>query len=409
MTLRAGATNRSQGGDSVASQRAARRFIVLMGVVALFGDMTYEGARGLVGPYLALLGASATAVGFTAGLGEFLGYGLRWLTGWLGDRTRAYWPLVIAGYAFNLVAVPGLALVGSWQAAVGLILLERVGKAVRSPARSTLVSYAARAAGAGKSFGLEEALDQVGAVSGPLLTALAIWSVRAEPVSTQYRVAFFVLLLPVLLNLAFVFSARAKFPSPESLEPSTSREPPPMGRLFRAYVAGAMLLALGFADWALVAFHSVHTGLLTPSLVPVLYAAVMAVDALGALTFGALFDRLGLSVLAAAAVVSALFAPFVFLRPSLPWLLGGAGLWALGMGAQESVFKAAIATLVPKAERARAYGVFFGFFGLAWWLGSTAMGWLYGRSLGGLVLFSVTTQLAAAAVLLAVGHRAARR
>lgn len=204
--------------QAATTKGAARRFVVLMGVVALFGDMTYEGARGLVGPYLALLGASATAVGFAAGLGEFLGYGLRLFTGWFSDRTRAYWPLVIAGYSVNLVAVPGLALVGSWEAAVALLLLERIGKAVRSPARSTLVSYAASEAGVGKSFGLEEALDQIGAVSGPLLTALAIWVVRGEAVTMQYRVAFGVLLLPVILNLTLVLAARARFPRPESLE-----------------------------------------------------------------------------------------------------------------------------------------------------------------------------------------------
>lgn len=389
--------------------RGARHFIVLMGIVALFGDMTYEGARGLVGPYLALLGASATAVGFAAGLGEFLGYGLRLFTGWLGDRTRAYWPLVIGGYAVNLVAVPGLALVGSWQAAVVLLLLERIGKAVRSPARSTLVSYAANQAGVGKSFGLEEALDQIGAVSGPLLTALAIWVVRDEPVTARYRVAFLVLLLPVLLNLGLVVTARRKFPRPESFEQTERKDHPGMGRLFRWYVAAVMLLGLGFADWALVAFHATRAELLDAAIVPLLYAGAMAVDAVAALGFGALFDRHGLSVLAGSSVVSALFAPLVFLIPSDGALVAGAAFWAIGMGAQDSVFKAAIAQLVPKHERGRAYGILFAFFGLAWWLGSTTMGWLYDRSLSGLVAFSAMTQLAAVPIFLMVGRRLSKR
>ncbi|OGQ20604.1 MAG: hypothetical protein A2138_12550 [Deltaproteobacteria bacterium RBG_16_71_12] len=379
-----------------------------MGVVALFGDMTYEGARGLVGPYLALLGASATAVGFAAGLGEFLGYGLRLVTGWLGDRTRAYWPLVIAGYGINLVAVPGLALVGSWEAAVALLLLERIGKAIRSPARSTLVSYAASTAGFGKSFGLEEALDQIGAVSGPLLTALAIWVVRGESVSTQYRVAFLVLLVPVVLNLALVLSARAKFPRPESFESGGRHDHPQLGGLFRWYVAGVMLMALGFADWALIAFHASRIGTLDAATLPLLYAGAMAIDALGALAFGVLFDRHGLLVLAGTTVASALFAPLVFLVPSTTLLLVGAACWAVGMGAQDSIFKAAIAKLVPKEERGRAYGLFFALFGLAWWIGSTTMGWLYERSMTALVVFSVATQLAAVPVLLFVGLRLRR-
>lgn len=388
-------------------RRRAQTFVILMGVVALFGDMTYEGARGLVGPYLGLLGASAVAVGFAAGLGEFLGYGLRLFTGWLGDRTGAYWPLVIAGYALNLVAVPGLALVGSWQAAVALLLLERVGKAVRSPARSTLVSFAANEAGVGRSFGIEEALDQIGAVSGPLLTALVIWGLRDEPVAARYQVAFGVLLLPVVLNLGLLLWARREYPRPESLEQAEPKGHPEMGRLFRWYVAAAMLLGLGFADWALVAFHASRTGVLDAAVLPLLYAGAMAVDGISALAFGTLFDRYGLSVLAVTTVVSALFAPFVFLVPSAWVLMLGAGCWAVGMGAQDSIFKAAVAKLVPKAERGRAYGVFFALFGLAWWVGSTAMGWLYEYSMTALVVFSITTQLASVPIFLMLGRRLA--
>jgi MFS family permease len=376
-----------------------------MGVVALFGDMTYEGARGLLGPYLGLLGASASTIGFAAGLGELLGYGLRLVTGYLSDKTRRYWPLVIAGYAINLVAVPGLAFTGNWQAAVGLLLLERIGKAVRSPARATIMSYAASSAGVGKSFGLEEALDQIGAVTGPLLTALAIWVLRGEPVATRYRAAFFVLLLPVLANLSCVLLARARFPNPETLARPEQHDRAALGRLFRWYVAAARLMALGFADWALVAFHASRSGLLSAGALPVLYAGAMGVDALGALAFGTLFDRYGVSVLAGTTMASALFAPLVFVVSSPVLLVAGAALWALGMGAQESIFKAAIAELVPRRERGRAYGVFFALFGLAWWIGSTIMGWLYERSTSAFVAFSVVTQLAAVPLLAYVGLR----
>ncbi len=374
-----------------------------MGVVALFGDMSYEGARGLVGPYLALLGASALAVGFAAGLGEFLGYGLRIASGWLGDRLRAYWPLVIGGYALNLIAIPGLAFVGSWEAAVVLLLLERIGKAVRSPARSTLVSYAASRTGIGRGFGLDEALDQIGAVSGPLLTALAIWVVRGETVLVQYRVAFFVLLVPVILNLAFVVRARSRFPDPESFEPSAERAHPDLRRHFVLYVVAAMLLGLGFSDWAMVAYHAVRTGLMSAATLPLLYAGVMGVDAVGALAFGVLFDRHGLFVLAATTVAAAAFAPLVFLAPSAWSLFAGVVCWGLGMGAQDSIFKAAIAALVPKEQRARAYGIFFALFGLAWWVGSTTMGYLYETSRLSLVIFSVVAQITAASLLLFLG------
>lgn len=386
-----------------AAQRA-RRFIVLMGVVALFGDMTYEGARGLVGPYLAMLGASATAVGFAAGFGEFLGYGLRLVSGWLSDRTRAYWPLVIGGYALNFVAVPGLALVGHWQLAICLMFLERIGKAVRSPARSTLVSYAANEAGAGWSFGLEELLDQIGAVSGPLLTAAAMWIVRGEPVDARYRVAFALLLLPVLANLALVLRARAAFPSPETLEASAAGEQPPLGSLFRWYAAAAMLVALGFSDWALIAFHATRAGVFDATALPVLYAGAMAVDAVAAFGFGVLFDRFGLGVLAFTTLISAL-SPLAFLSSSGWALVLSSACWAVGMGAQESIFKAAIAKLVPKHERGRAYGLFFALFGLAWWVGSTSMGYLYEHARVTMVCGAIVAQLMAAPLFLVLGRR----
>jgi MFS family permease len=384
-------------------------FVVVMGVVALFGDMTYEGARGLVGPYLGLLGASAATVGFVAGLGEFLGYGLRLVTGWLGDRTRAYWPMVILGYSLNLVAVPALALAGRWEVAAALVLLERIGKAIRSPARSTLVSYAATEAGVGRSFGLEEALDQIGAVTGPLLTALAMWVTRGGSPARQYRAAFAVLLVPAVATVALVLLARRRYPRPESFERDDEGPSRRLGGLFGWYIVAVALLGLGFSDWALVAFHAGKANLLGPSTLPLLYAAVMGIDGLAALAFGALFDRAGLGSLALSTAASALFAPLVFLVPS-PWVLfAGAALWAIGMGAQDSVFKAAIAKLVPKEDRGRAYGIFFAFFGLAWWVGSTVMGWLYDRSITALVVFSVATQLAAATMFLVLGRSPALR
>ncbi len=385
--------------------RRARSFVVTMGVVALFGDMTYEGARGLVGPYLGLLGASATTVGIAAGAGELAGYTLRLFTGWVADRTRAHWPLTILGYAVNLVVVPGLALAGSWEVAVALVIAERVGKAIRSPARSTLVSHAARRAGEGRSFGLEEALDQIGAVAGPVLTTLAIAAHPASSPLGAYRLAFVVLAVPALITLVLVLAARRAFPAPEELEPPAPPVAAPLGTSFRLHVAAAALVGLGFADWALIAFHAGRSGLVALGLVPLLYAGAMAVDAVAALAFGHAFDRHGPGVLALSCVVGAGAAPLVFLGGSAATLLAGAALWAVAMGAQESIYKAAVARFVPAAERARAYGVFFAVFGVAWFVGSAAMGWLYDRSRPGMVILAVVAQLTAAPVFL----RAARR
>jgi MFS family permease len=394
----------AEGSPTPLAQRA-RTFVIVMGIVAMFGDMTYEGARGIVGPYLALLGASAATVGFAAGLGELLGYGLRLASGWLADRTRAYWPLVVLGYSINLVAVPGLALVGGWRMGIALLVLERVGKAIRSPARSTLVSYASTEVGAGWSFGLDEALDQLGAVTGPLMTALAMWLAGGGDGAAPYRAAFAILILPVFGNLALVAYARAKYPQPEELATRELATPTiARGTLTGALIASS-LLAFGFCDWALVAYHAGATHVLDGETIAILYAVVMGIDALAALAFGRLFDRVGLGALALASLVSAGLAPFVFLTTSWQVLVVGAVLWGIGMGAQDSILKAAIAVLVPKASRARAYGLFFAVFGAAWWAGSTTMGWLYDRSMMALVVVSVAAQLAAAVAFLVLARR----
>ena len=377
----------------------ARTFVVTMGVVSLFGDMSYEGARGLVGPYLGLLGASAVVVSVSAGAGELAGYTLRLLTGWLADRTRAHWPLTILGYAVNLVVIPGLAFAGSWEVAVGLVIGERVGKAIRSPARSTLLSYAARRAGEGKSFGLEEALDQIGAVAGPLLTTAAI-ALRSGSPLAQYRLAFLVLAVPAVITLGLVLAARRAFPTPEDLEPPETEAPGHLGTGFWLLVAASSLVGLGFADWALVAFHAGRSGLVSLGLLPLLYAGAMGVDALAALAFGHAFDRRGPGVLAVSCLVGAGAAPLVFLGSSVGALLAGAALWAVAMGAQESVYKAAVARLVSSSGRGRAYGLFFAVFGVAWFVGSAALGWLYEHARGGMVAFAVVPQLLAAPVFL---------
>ena len=381
------------------SERSERalRFVVLMGFVAMMGDVTYEGARSVVGPYLGLLGASAATIGFVAGLGELVGYGLRLGTGWLADRTRAYWPLTIAGYATNLVAVPGLAFVGRVDAALALVLLERLGKAIRSPARSTLVSYATKEVGAGFSFGLEEALDQLGAFLGPLLVAAAM-ALHAGDALERYRAGFAILAVPVLLNLALLLTARARYPRPEELEPEEAEELASFGGGFRRFLLGAMLVGVGFADWALVAYHLGRTGMVGELLLPIVYSGAMASDAVAALLVGRAFDRVGPRVLVGTTLISATFAPLVFLGGSLPLVLLGALAWSIGMGAQESTFKATIATVVAKEHRGRAYGVFFAAFGVAWWLGSWAMGALYDRSLVGLVMLSVIAQVGAVPV-----------
>lgn len=375
--------------QSATSSNTALKFVVLLGVVSLFADMTYEAARSITGPYLALLGASGTIVGIVAGFGELLGYALRLLSGYLADKTGQYWGITIAGYGINMVAVPLLALAGHWELAAFFIIAERMGKAIRTPARDAMLSHATAEMGRGWGFGLHEALDQVGAMLGPLIVAVVLYF------HGSYQTGFAILAIPAVLTLSVLIAARILYPTPRDLETGVAQfETEGFPRVFRLYVAAAGLVAVGYADFPLIAYHFGKTSTVPEAWIPVFYAIAMGVDGLAALIFGRLFDRVGISILIVAVLLSSLFAPLVF-QGGFYAALAGMILWGIGMGAQESVMRAGVAELVSPNQRGSAYGVFSMQFGVYWFLGSTAMGLLYDVSIPMLVAFSVVTQVQA--------------
>jgi predicted MFS family arabinose efflux permease len=381
------------------AKSTALRFVLLVGVMSFFADFAYEGSRGILGPYLALLGASGTAVGVVTGFGELLGYGLRLVSGRVADRTQQFWPITIFGYVVQMAAVPALALAGSWPAAAVLLVLERVGKAIRNPPRDVMLSHAAAEMGYGWAFGVHEALDQCGALFGPLLVA-AVLARRGN-----YRMAFAALLVPALATLALLAVARLLYPRPSDLEshpPDVRTEGLP--RAFWIYLAGAALVAAGFADYPLIAYHFAKTSSVSGSWVPVFYAVAMGVSGTGSLLFGRLFDRHGIRILVPLTIVSALFAPLAFLGGF--WAaLAGAAVWGLGMGVHESIVPAAVAPMVPAARRASAYGLFTAGYGLAWFVGSALIGVLYDVSISATIAFCVAAELAAVPFFVAVARR----
>ena len=368
--------------------KKALYFVLLLGLVSLFGDMTYEAARSITGPYLLYLGATATAVGFAVGFGEFIGYALRLISGYLADRTKRYWLFTILGYAINLLAIPALALASTWQIALMLIILERFGKALRVPARDTFLSYATTKIGRGIGFGLHEALDQVGALVGPLIVFLVFYH------GFGYKDAFSVLLAPALLALTFLFIARLLFPVPAKFEANTKQAQVLEQRLprdFWLYAFGMGFLAFGFLDFALISFHWEKAKVLDKNLIPLLYALAMGVDAISALILGYLYDRIKLKVLLLALVLSLWAIPLSILGDK-PLVILGVILWGIGLSAQESIIRAAIAELVPKEKRGTAYGIFNALFGGFWFLGSFFLGFLYDYSPLYMVVCSVTFQ-----------------
>jgi MFS family permease len=383
------------------AKATALKFVLLIGIMSFFADFTYEGSRGLIGPYLALLGASAAAVGIVTGFGELLGYGLRVVSGQLSDRTGQFWPITIFGYVVQMSSVPLLALAGSWQVAALLIILERVGKAIRNPPRDVMLSHAAREMGGfGWAFGVHEALDQFGALFGPLAVA-AVLAYRGD-----YRLAFAVLLVPAVLMLSLLIVARWLYPRPEDMETN----PPDvkttgLPHVFWLYLAAAALVAAGFADFPLVAYHFERVSIVPSTWVPVFYAIAMGVSGTGSLIFGRLFDRVGIAVLIPLSLISALFAPLVFLGGFWAALIGMA-LWGVGMGVHESIVPAAVAYMVPVQRRASAYGLFTAGYGVCWFVGSAVIGILYDFSLPALIAFSLVVQLAAIPLLILVGRQA---
>lgn len=374
----------------------ALKFVLLMGIVSLFADMTHEGARSITGPFLSSLGASAANVGIIAGLGEFVGYGVRLFSGKLSDKTGQYWLITIWGYIINLVAVPLLALADNWMAAAVLMVLERMGRAIRNPARDVMLSNVAKHIGRGWAFGMHEALDQVGAMTGPLLVA-GIMYLRGD-----YRLSFAWLAFPMLLCLLTLAYARLTYPKPYVVLEQRDESSQKLSAKFWLYLAATSLVAVGYTDFPLVAYHFGVTSSVPAVGIPIFYSVSMGVAALSALIFGRYFDRNGLSVLAFATVLSAFFAPCVF-GVNIYLAFAGMIFWGIGMGAHESIMRAAIAEMVPMDRRGFAYGLFNSIYGFAWFLGSAGMGYLYDLSVGMLIVFSVAVQLVSVPLFIIVG------
>lgn len=378
------------------SKRTALAFIILIGVVDLFGDMTYEGARSLTGQYLAILGASGTVVGIVAGLGEFIGYGIRLLSGYLTDKTGKYWTMTLAGYALNLLAVPLLALAGNWQIAAALIILERFGKAIRSPARDAMLSYAAKQTGRGWGFGLHEALDQTGAILGPLIVSCVLYF------QGTYSFSFALLLIPALCALSVLTCAWKLYPRPQDLEaPAPDIEERSFTKAYWLYITAIACVGAGYVDFALIAFHMKKMALISDVWIPIFFAISMGAAGLSALFFGYLYDRMGFTVLIYVTAISSLFPLLVFINEYYA-ALAGLILWGVGLGAQESMMRAFVADIVHITKRGTAYGILNIAFGVCWFIGSAVMGFLYDISLPALILFSFGIQLAAIPLLIAV-------
>ena len=376
------------------------RFVAIMGIVNLFADMTYEGARGVVGAFLGHLGASGAIIGAAAGGGELAGYAIRSVSGAIADRTGRYWLNAWVGYAINVLCVPALALAGSWPTAVGLMIGERVGRGIRKPVIASVLSEAGHEIGRGWVFGLNEALDQTGATVGPLIVAFAI-------ARSGFRTGFGILIVPALLTLGFLLAATT---AGRGIAPSEVDQQEPAVRdwpAFRRYAIGGALVAAGYVDFALIAFRFARDHVVGVAAISLWFAVAMAVAALAAPMLGRLFDRVGKIVVGPAIAITAVATPLAFLGTGA-FAEAGIALWGVGIAVQDALLLALLSGVIARGRRATTFGLYDLILGIAWFAGSAVSGILLDHSVLALVIFSTLLQLLAIPFFVA-GPRATER
>lgn len=381
------------------------QLIILFGLVSLFGDMVYEGARSVNGPFLEVLAANAVMVGIISGIGEFLGYAFRLLSGYLSDKTKSYWLLTFIGY-LCLASVPLLGVARIWQFAAFFIVIERLGKAIRNPARDTILSQASSQIGTGFVFGLHEAMDQIGAVAGPLLftAVFALLGTRTAGIAA-YQKGYTFLWIPYVLLIVCLIAAYLRVPNPAVLEDNGEDhgQHDSFSKVFWLYVIFTFTAAAGFVNFILIAFHFKEKHIVPDALIPLLYAVAMGIDALAALGIGKYYDHLkkaarnhsaGLNALMLIPICT-LFLPIFVFQKSPVLIVAGVCLWGIVMGIHETIMRSAIVDITSLRKRGTGYGIFNTAYGLAVMAGSVLMGFLYGRSLYLLIVSVCVFEIAA--------------
>jgi predicted MFS family arabinose efflux permease len=378
----------------------AFKLVLLMGTISLFIDMAGDGYYSVVGPYLGTLGASAAMIAVIVGIAGLVAYTPRLASGWYCDHTGHYWDIMIVGLVINFIAVPILALAGHWELAFGVIIFDRMGRALRSPARDAIISHAAKGmGGAGRAFGLHEAMSDIGSMAGPIIVAVMLQA------NYGYSLAMGVLIVPAFLAIVVVFLTVHWYPKPIELEetclPERTEKPVKarLPRLFWVYMLAVGLIAAAFIDFPLISFHMSNVDHLQTFWIPVLFAVGMGLDALSAIIIGHFFDRIGITVTAVVFAVSAFFVPLVFGTDPL-FMIIGIALWGVGQGAIGSILRAAVSQLVPQNRRGLGYGIFSTAFGISWFLGSAATGVLYVISIPLMIIVSVIVQFVAVIIFL---------
>ncbi|RLG83550.1 MAG: MFS transporter [Thermoprotei archaeon] len=343
---------------------------ILLGLVSLLADVVYEGARSIIGAYLKVLEAAMVIAGVIS-FGEFIGYVMRGVGGFIANRfrsSRVYWMLIFLGYSVNLFAIPLLAFVGSWEYALVLVFIERMGKGLRAPARDVIISEVTEDLGKGKGFGIHEVMDQLGAITGPAIVAWILLTVAS------YKYAFLVLAIPALLSITTLFIAYVNYPKIKSVE-VVRRTGAKLPAKFLVFLLSISLMSLGFMHWGLVSYSLKHFSIFEDYFIPTLYLIAMLTDAIIAFPIGVMYDKIGVkSTLISPILIIILMALFASGKQSM--IVLSIMLWGLVMGIYETIIRASIADLVPMESRAKAYGLYGIIFGASWTLGNIMLSYI---------------------------------
>jgi MFS family permease len=383
---------------TAADKDSAFRFVLTIGIVNLFADMTYEGGGGINGAFLGSLGASAAAISIIAGLGEFLGYSLRSVAGYIADRSGRHWTITFVGYTINLLAVPAMALAGNWQVAAALVLAERIGRALRKPTVEAMLSYTTGKHGKGWVYAVNTALDETGATIGPLIVAAVLFF------KGSYHNAYSMLLISSVMALAALTAARIEFPLPSKLERGETAIAKGFTPSYWLFMSAAACFATGLVSYELISYHLTHTKMASEVWTPVLLAFATGSGVLASLVIGRTYDRFGLPVVLIAVLLSALFAPLALMTDKLTLAIIAMPLLGIGYAVQDTLLKAIVAGVLPTGRRNFAFGLFYAAYGCGWLIGSVAMGLLYERSRIAMVVIAVLAQLASIPMFV-IGHR----
>ncbi|MGB9727551.1 MAG: MFS transporter [Nitrososphaeria archaeon] len=374
--------------------------VTLIGLVSMMGDIVYEGGRSVVPSYLQLLGASAFIVGLVSGLGDFIGYALRLVSGYLSDKSRVYWQFMFIGYGL-IIAIPMLSITSFWPIAALLVILERLGKAVRAPARDTILSIISKGVGVGKAFGLHELMDQIGAVTGPLIVSAILYFAL-----NNYTITFATLFIPytiLLVTLSYVYlKVRSKVLENMSYETSSGGKS--FSKDFYIYSLAVFANVLGLIPASLILYKA--SIILSPYkmdwLVPLLFMLIQLVDAPTALVAGIVFDRIGTIILTIPFFLSIFASFFTFYASNLTFLIVSCIFYGIVLGMQESVYRAAVSYYVPREARGTAYGVFNTVYGVGFLFSGTLFGLLldFKTELMYIIFYTTTMQILALVFLL---------